>query len=68
MTFAGSLQGLRRLAKDVSPRLPSRIKSVNSHQIDEVASRIMTKKAITSGSRNRVIISIERGLNIRNPL
>jgi len=52
----------------VSPRLPSRIKSVNSHQIDEVASRIIAKKAITSGSRNRVIISIERELNIGNPL
>jgi hypothetical protein len=52
----------------VSPRLPSKIKSVNSHQIDEVASRIIAKKAITIGRRNRVIISIERELNIRNPL
>jgi len=41
---------------------------VNSHQIDEVASRIIAKKAIASGRRNRVIISIERELNIRNPL
>jgi hypothetical protein len=52
----------------VSPRLPSKIKSVNSHQIDEVASRVIAKKVITRGSKNRVIISIERELNIRNPL
>jgi hypothetical protein len=67
MSCAGSAQDLKRRAKELSPRLPSKIKSVNSHQVDEVASRIIAKKVIASGSRNSVNNNIERELNIRNP-
>ena len=60
----GSLQGLKRRPKDLSPRLPSEIKSVNSHQVDEVPARKIASEAIASGSRNRVIINVERESNI----
>lgn len=64
MSFAVSLQVLKRPTKDLSPCLPSEIKSVNSNQVDEVAARIITSEAVISGNRNRAVINTKGELNI----